>query len=108
MSVPTNMVTARTSDSCTLDMASWFGFPGCPTVTLYRKESEGTAALLNMTNESSSLRLKCLPLWTALQFVGIDGMVDRVKTAVQMVSDHSLILAFGFLVIEGGGVHLIN
>lgn len=28
MSVPTNMVSARTSDSCTLDMAAWFGFPG--------------------------------------------------------------------------------
>ena len=85
MSVPTNMVSARTSDSCTLDMASWFGFPGSPIVTLYRKESEPTAALLSLTGECRSQRLKCLPLWIALQFVGIDGMVERVKTAVQMV-----------------------
>ena len=58
---------------------------GAPCVTLYRKESEDTARLLNLTAESRNLRLKCLPLWMALQAVGVDGLIERVKTAVQMV-----------------------
>ncbi|XP_067934652.1 pyridoxal-dependent decarboxylase domain-containing protein 1-like isoform X2 [Watersipora subatra] len=87
MSVPTNMLSARTSDSCTLDLASWFGFACSPFVTVYRQESESTAVALNITTDCTNEKLKCLPLWIALQFVGIDGMVARVKTAVQMASD---------------------
>lgn len=86
INAPTALVPIRSCDSCTLDMATWFGFPGCPCVTLYKKDRYESAQALSLTEESRNLRLKCFPLWVALQAVGIDGLEARVKTAVQMVS----------------------
>lgn len=86
MTVPTALVPVRTSDSCTLNLASWFGFPASPSVTFYKAECAQVARQLNLTGECRNLRLKCLPLWVSLQAIGVDGMVERVKTAVEMVN----------------------
>jgi len=86
MGIPTTMVPVRTCDSCTLDIEKWFGFLGCSAITFYRQEAQDLARKLGMIREARDRRLTCFPLWVALQAVGADGLTDRVKAAVKMVS----------------------
>ncbi|KAJ3624004.1 hypothetical protein MTP99_017662 [Tenebrio molitor] len=83
------------ADSFTLSLGSWLGIPGLPMVTLYRlwestsnvnrnkqvgATRESTLPLLaGLNNDHQGRRILALPLWTALQSLGKDGVHSRIR-----------------------------
>lgn len=85
-SVPTSINSAKTGDSISLNLSSWFGLPLVPHAILYKEQDPNdahAAGLMQVTNKS---RLCCLGLWMCLQEMGHIGMVERVQGAVTLVS----------------------
>ncbi|CAD5123457.1 DgyrCDS11803 [Dimorphilus gyrociliatus] len=85
-SVPTSINSAKTGDSISLNLSSWFGLPLIPHVVLYKEQDPNdshAAGLIQVTNKS---RLCCLGLWMCLQEMGHEGMVERVQGAVTLAN----------------------
>ncbi|CAG9773846.1 unnamed protein product [Ceutorhynchus assimilis] len=82
------------ADSFTLTLGNWLGIPGLPNITLYRlwdqtnpnrnkqvgASRESTLPLLaGLHNDHQSRRVITLPLWAALQSLGKEGILSRIR-----------------------------
>ncbi|KAF7266560.1 hypothetical protein GWI33_020068 [Rhynchophorus ferrugineus] len=82
------------ADSFTLTLGSWLGISGLPNVTLYRLwdttstnrsrqvgvSRESTLPLLaGLNTDHQSRRIISLPLWAALQSLGKEGLLSRIR-----------------------------
>ncbi|XP_050961960.1 pyridoxal-dependent decarboxylase domain-containing protein 1 isoform X4 [Labeo rohita] len=78
-------VTAATKcDSMTLTPGPWLGLPAVPAVTLYRQEDPALSLAAGLTSSQPVEKLRALPLWLSLQYLGHDGIVQRIKHASQL------------------------
>ncbi|KAI4887712.1 hypothetical protein NFI96_025035 [Prochilodus magdalenae] len=92
-------VTAATKcDSMTLTPGPWLGLPAVPAVTLYRHEDPALSLAAGLTSSQPVEKLRALPLWLSLQYLGHDGIVERIKHASQLVEDEltSPVVVFRF------------
>uniref|UniRef100_H3AXD1 Pyridoxal-dependent decarboxylase domain-containing protein 1 n=1 Tax=Latimeria chalumnae TaxID=7897 RepID=H3AXD1_LATCH len=80
-----NRVLAATKcDSMTLTLGPWLGLPAVPAVTLYRHEDPSLSLAAGLTSSQPVEKLRALPLWLSLQYLGHDGIVERIKHASQL------------------------
>ncbi|XP_043090848.1 pyridoxal-dependent decarboxylase domain-containing protein 1 isoform X2 [Puntigrus tetrazona] len=78
-------VTAATKcDSMTLTPGPWLGLPAVPAVTLYRHEDPALSLTAGLTSSQPVEKLRALPLWLSLQYLGHDGIVQRIKHASEL------------------------
>uniref|UniRef100_A0A673IEA0 Pyridoxal-dependent decarboxylase domain-containing protein 1 n=1 Tax=Sinocyclocheilus rhinocerous TaxID=307959 RepID=A0A673IEA0_9TELE len=78
-------VTAATKcDSMTLTPGPWLGLPAVPAVTLYRHEDPALSLAAGLTSSQPVEKLRALPLWLSLQYLGHDGILQRIKHASQL------------------------
>uniref|UniRef100_A0A8C0KRS7 PDXDC1/PDXD2 second domain-containing protein n=1 Tax=Canis lupus dingo TaxID=286419 RepID=A0A8C0KRS7_CANLU len=66
----------------TLTPGPWLGLPAVPAVTLYKHDDP--ALLAGLTSNKPADKLRALPLWLSLQYLGLDGIVERIKHACQL------------------------
>uniref|UniRef100_A0A8U7NNE0 Pyridoxal-dependent decarboxylase domain-containing protein 1 n=1 Tax=Corvus moneduloides TaxID=1196302 RepID=A0A8U7NNE0_CORMO len=83
--VSSSVLAATKCDSMTLTLGSWLGLPAVPAVTLYRHEDPSLVS--GLTSSQPVEKLRALPLWLSLQYLGHDGIVERIKHASQLVSN---------------------
>lgn len=87
----------KLADSITLPLGVWLGIPSLPVVTLYRltdtrdgkpSQKDTTLSLVSgLMAETLSRRLPTLPLWSALQVLGREGIQNRLKQCFQIVEE---------------------
>ncbi|XP_051572000.1 pyridoxal-dependent decarboxylase domain-containing protein 1 isoform X1 [Myxocyprinus asiaticus] len=78
-------VTAATKcDSMTLTPGPWLGLPAVPAVTLYRHEDPALSLAAGLTSSQPVEKLRALPLWLSLQYLGHDGILERIRHAAQL------------------------
>uniref|UniRef100_A0A672SPY3 Pyridoxal-dependent decarboxylase domain-containing protein 1 n=1 Tax=Sinocyclocheilus grahami TaxID=75366 RepID=A0A672SPY3_SINGR len=89
---------ATKCDSMTLTPGPWLGLPAVPAVTLYRHEDPALSLAAGLTSSQPVEKLRALPLWLSLQYLGHDGIVQRIKHASQLVEDelNSPVVVFRF------------
>uniref|UniRef100_A0A8C0BSN1 Pyridoxal-dependent decarboxylase domain-containing protein 1 n=1 Tax=Buteo japonicus TaxID=224669 RepID=A0A8C0BSN1_9AVES len=87
--VSSSVLAATKCDSMTLTLGSWLGLPAVPAVTLYRHEDPSLVS--GLTSSQPVEKLRALPLWLSLQYLGHDGIVERIKHASQLVSNSLLV-----------------
>ncbi|XP_014207727.1 putative pyridoxal-dependent decarboxylase domain-containing protein 2 [Copidosoma floridanum] len=81
-------LTSKLADSITLSLGVWLGIPSLPVVTLYRlTDTRGGHSTASLIAETLSGRLPTLPLWTALQALGRDSIVNRFKHCFLVVEE---------------------
>ncbi|KAH1183649.1 hypothetical protein KIL84_014265 [Mauremys mutica] len=82
--VSSSVLAATKCDSMTLTLGSWLGLPAVPAVTLYRHEDPSLSLAAGLTSSQPVEKLRALPLWLSLQYLGHDGIVQRIKHASQL------------------------
>ncbi|XP_062388688.1 pyridoxal-dependent decarboxylase domain-containing protein 1 isoform X2 [Sardina pilchardus] len=82
--VTSPVMAATKSDSMTLTPGPWLGLPAVPAVTLYRHEDPALSLAAGLTSSQPVEKLRALPLWLSLQYLGHDGIVERIKNATQL------------------------
>ncbi|XP_059835338.1 pyridoxal-dependent decarboxylase domain-containing protein 1 isoform X2 [Hypanus sabinus] len=82
--VSSSILAATKCDSMTLTLGPWLGLPAVPAVTLYRHEDPSLSLAAGLTTSQPVEKLRALPLWLSLQYLGHDGIVDRIKYASQL------------------------
>lgn len=75
---------ARIGDSMTLSLGTWLGVPAVPFITLFRIVDSSCVHVSGLSSLNLQVRLSCLPLWTVLQTLGHDGVVQRIKHCFQL------------------------
>ncbi|CDQ82214.1 unnamed protein product [Oncorhynchus mykiss] len=75
---------ATRSDSMTLTLGPWLGLPAVPAVTLYRHEDPALSLAAGLTSSQPVEKLRALPLWLSLQYLGHDGIVEKIRHAVEL------------------------
>ncbi|KAL8215429.1 UNVERIFIED_CONTAM: Pyridoxal-dependent decarboxylase domain-containing protein 1 [Gekko kuhli] len=70
----------------TLTLGPWLGLPAVPAVTLYRHEDPSLSLAAGLTSSQAVEKLRALPLWLSLQYLGHDGIVERIKHASQLTT----------------------
>uniref|UniRef100_A0A8C0JFY1 Pyridoxal-dependent decarboxylase domain-containing protein 1 n=1 Tax=Chelonoidis abingdonii TaxID=106734 RepID=A0A8C0JFY1_CHEAB len=103
--VSSSVLAATKCDSMTLTLGSWLGLPAVPAVTLYRHEDPSLSLAAGLTSSQPVEKLRALPLWLSLQYLGHDGIVERIKRASQLVRSSSSsndVLTFAFLSVGRG------
>jgi hypothetical protein len=83
-SVPTSVSPAKSGDSMTLNLGGWLGLPAVPHVTLYKMADPALAHAVGLTTFNLRAKLSCLPLWLCLQSLGHEGVIKRVKHAIDL------------------------
>uniref|UniRef100_A0A4W5RPH3 Pyridoxal-dependent decarboxylase domain-containing protein 1 n=1 Tax=Hucho hucho TaxID=62062 RepID=A0A4W5RPH3_9TELE len=81
-----HILAATRSDSMTLTLGPWLGLPAVPAVTLYRHEDPALSLAAGLTSSQPVEKLRALPLWLSLQYLGHDGIVEKIRHAVELVS----------------------
>uniref|UniRef100_A0A8C8ENU4 Pyridoxal-dependent decarboxylase domain-containing protein 1 n=1 Tax=Oncorhynchus tshawytscha TaxID=74940 RepID=A0A8C8ENU4_ONCTS len=84
--VSSPVMAATRSDSMTLTLGPWLGLPAVPAVTLYRHEDPALSLAAGLTSSQPVEKLRALPLWLSLQYLGQDGIVEKIRHAVELVS----------------------
>ncbi|XP_036383807.1 pyridoxal-dependent decarboxylase domain-containing protein 1 isoform X1 [Megalops cyprinoides] len=79
-----SVMAATKCDSMTLTLGPWLGLPAVPAVTLYRHEDPALSLAAGLTSSQPVEKLRALPLWLSLQYLGHDGIVERIKHASQL------------------------
>ncbi|XP_029432297.1 pyridoxal-dependent decarboxylase domain-containing protein 1 isoform X2 [Rhinatrema bivittatum] len=82
--VSSSVLAATKCDSMTLTLGPWLGLPAVPAVTLYRHEDPSLSLAAGLTSSQAAEKLRALPLWLSLQYLGHDGIVERIKHASQL------------------------
>ncbi|XP_060116608.1 pyridoxal-dependent decarboxylase domain-containing protein 1-like [Heteronotia binoei] len=82
--VSSTVLAATKCDSMTLTLGPWLGLPAVPAVTLYRHEDPSLSLAAGLTSSQAVEKLRALPLWLSLQYLGHDGIVERIKHASQL------------------------
>ncbi|XP_056607738.1 pyridoxal-dependent decarboxylase domain-containing protein 1 isoform X2 [Triplophysa dalaica] len=80
----TSVAAATKCDSMTLTPGPWLGLPAVPAVTLYRHDDPALSLSAGLTSSQPVEKLRALPLWLSLQYLGHDGIVERIKQATQL------------------------
>ncbi|XP_054848984.1 pyridoxal-dependent decarboxylase domain-containing protein 1 isoform X2 [Eublepharis macularius] len=82
--VSSSVLAATKCNSMTLTLGPWLGLPAVPAVTLYRHEDPSLSLAAGLTSSQAVEKLRALPLWLSLQYLGHDGIVERIKHASQL------------------------
>lgn len=82
--VPSSVLAATKCDSMTLTPGPWLGLPAVPAVTLYKHDDPALTLVAGLTSNKPADKLRALPLWLSLQYLGLDGIVERIKHACQL------------------------
>ncbi|KAF5894752.1 pyridoxal-dependent decarboxylase domain-containing protein 1 isoform X2 [Clarias magur] len=82
--VTSAVMAATKSDSMTLTPGSWLGLPAVPAATLYRHEDPALSLAAGLTSSHPVEKLRALPLWLSLQYLGHDGIVEKIQHASQL------------------------
>ncbi|KAH0631879.1 hypothetical protein JD844_019772 [Phrynosoma platyrhinos] len=82
--VSSSVLSATKCDSMTLTLGPWLGLPAVPAVTLYRHEDPSLSLAAGLTSSQAVEKLRALPLWLSLQYLGHSGIVERIKHASQL------------------------
>ncbi|XP_049624239.1 pyridoxal-dependent decarboxylase domain-containing protein 1 isoform X2 [Suncus etruscus] len=82
--VSSSVLAATKCDSMTLSPGPWLGLPAVPAVTLYKHDDPALTLVAGLTSNKPSDKLRALPLWLALQYLGLDGIVERIKHSCQL------------------------
>ncbi|XP_054598101.2 pyridoxal-dependent decarboxylase domain-containing protein 1 isoform X2 [Nothobranchius furzeri] len=81
----TSAITAATrSDSMTLTPGQWLGLPAVTAVTLYRHEDPALSLAAGLTSSQPVEKLRALPLWLSLQYLGHNGIVQKIRHATDL------------------------
>ncbi|XP_037332134.2 pyridoxal-dependent decarboxylase domain-containing protein 1 isoform X2 [Pungitius pungitius] len=83
--VTSAIMAASRSDSMTLTPGQWLGLPAVTAVTLYRHEDPALSLAAGLTSSQPVAKLRALPLWLSLQYLGHSGIVQKIR--------HSTVLA---------------
>ncbi|KAM4717961.1 pyridoxal-dependent decarboxylase domain-containing protein 1 isoform 2-T3 [Anableps anableps] len=78
------------SDSMTLTPGRWLGLPAVTAVTLYRHEDPALSLAAGLTSSQPVEKLRALPLWLSLQYLGHNGIVLKITHAATL-SQHLLL-----------------
>uniref|UniRef100_A0A674MCE7 Pyridoxal-dependent decarboxylase domain-containing protein 1 n=1 Tax=Takifugu rubripes TaxID=31033 RepID=A0A674MCE7_TAKRU len=78
---------ATRCDSMTLTPGQWLGLPAVTAVTLYRHEDPALSLAAGLTSSQPVAKLRALPLWLSLQYLGHNGIVQKIKHATSLVED---------------------
>ncbi|XP_027879970.1 pyridoxal-dependent decarboxylase domain-containing protein 1 isoform X2 [Xiphophorus couchianus] len=81
---------ATRSDSMTLTPGRWLGLPAVTAVTLYRHEDPALSLAAGLTSSQPVEKLRALPLWLSLQYLGHNGIVQKIRHAAAL-SQHLLL-----------------
>uniref|UniRef100_A0A8P4KP90 Pyridoxal-dependent decarboxylase domain-containing protein 1 n=1 Tax=Dicentrarchus labrax TaxID=13489 RepID=A0A8P4KP90_DICLA len=81
------IMAANRSDSMTLTPGQWLGLPAVSAVTLYRHEDPALSLAAGLTSSQPVAKLRALPLWLSLQYLGHNGIVQKIKHATVLVED---------------------
>ncbi|XP_033907909.3 pyridoxal-dependent decarboxylase domain-containing protein 1-like isoform X2 [Acipenser ruthenus] len=82
--VKSSVMAATQCDSMTLTLGPWLGLPAVPAITLYRHEDPALSLAAGLTSIQPVEKLRALPLWLSLQYLGHDGIVERIRHASQL------------------------
>ncbi|XP_058891558.1 pyridoxal-dependent decarboxylase domain-containing protein 1-like isoform X1 [Acipenser ruthenus] len=82
--VKSSVMAATKCDSMTLTLGPWLGLPAVPAVTLYRHEDPSLSLAAGLNSSQPVEKLRALPLWLSLQYLGHDGIVERIRHASQL------------------------
>ncbi|XP_075035874.1 pyridoxal-dependent decarboxylase domain-containing protein 1 [Mixophyes fleayi] len=82
--VSSSVLAATKCDSMTLTLGPWLGLPAVPAVTLYRHEDPSLSLAAGLTTSQPVEKLRALPLWLSLQYLGHNGIVERIKHTSQL------------------------
>uniref|UniRef100_A0A2I3S2J3 PDXDC1/PDXD2 second domain-containing protein n=1 Tax=Pan troglodytes TaxID=9598 RepID=A0A2I3S2J3_PANTR len=69
----------------TMTPGPWLGLPAVPAVTLYKHDDPALTLVAGLISNKPTDKLRALPLWLSLQYLGLDGFVERIKHACQLV-----------------------
>lgn len=78
------IMAATRSDSMTLTPGQWLGLPAVTAVTLYRHEDPALSLAAGLTSSQPVAKLRALPLWLSLQYLGHNGIVQKIKHATAL------------------------
>ncbi|XP_068614284.1 pyridoxal-dependent decarboxylase domain-containing protein 1-like [Brachionichthys hirsutus] len=84
--VTSAILAAARCDSMTLTPGPWLGLPAVAAVTLYRHENPALSLAAGLTSSQPVAKLRALPLWLSLQYLGHNGIVQKVTHAAALVS----------------------
>uniref|UniRef100_A0A667HCB3 Pyridoxal-dependent decarboxylase domain-containing protein 1 n=1 Tax=Lynx canadensis TaxID=61383 RepID=A0A667HCB3_LYNCA len=84
LGVSSSVLAATKCDSMTLTPGPWLGLPAVPAVTLYKHDDPALTLVAGLTSNKPADKLRALPLWLSLQYLGLDGIVERIKHACQL------------------------
>ncbi|XP_054462754.1 pyridoxal-dependent decarboxylase domain-containing protein 1 isoform X2 [Anoplopoma fimbria] len=79
--VTSAIMSATRSDSMTLTPGQWLGLPAVTAVTLYRHEDPALSLAAGLTSSQPVAKLRALPLWLSLQYLGHNGIVLKIRHA---------------------------
>ncbi|XP_071765949.2 pyridoxal-dependent decarboxylase domain-containing protein 1 [Centroberyx gerrardi] len=82
--VSSAVMAANRSDSMTLTPGLWLGLPAVTAVTLYRHEDPALSLAAGLTSSQPVEKLRALPLWLSLQYLGHNGIVHKIKHATAL------------------------
>ncbi|KAK0139602.1 Pyridoxal-dependent decarboxylase domain-containing protein 1 [Merluccius polli] len=103
--VSSSVKRAINCDSMTLTLGPWLGLPAVPAITLYRHEDPALSLAAGLTSSQPVEKLRPLPLWLSLQYLGNDGIVQKIRHATDLVSSkHNVtqrLLSFGTKTLIG-------
>ncbi|KAJ0058434.1 hypothetical protein NL108_014640, partial [Boleophthalmus pectinirostris] len=80
------VMAAARSDSLTLTPGLWLGLPAVCAVTLYRHEDPALSLSAGLMSSGPLEKLRALPLWLSLQYLGHSGIVQRIQHATTLVT----------------------
>ncbi|XP_072298408.1 pyridoxal-dependent decarboxylase domain-containing protein 1 [Eucyclogobius newberryi] len=78
------VMAAARSDSLTLTPGLWLGLPAVCAVTLYRHEDPVRSLSAGLMSSGPLEKLRALPLWLSLQYLGHSGIVQRIQHATAL------------------------
>ncbi|XP_076608962.1 pyridoxal-dependent decarboxylase domain-containing protein 1 isoform X1 [Chaetodon auriga] len=82
--VTSAIMAANRSDSMTLTPGQWLGLPAVTAVTLYRHEDPALSLAAGLTSSQPVAKLRALPLWLSLQYLGHNGIVQKIRHATAL------------------------
>lgn len=82
--VTSSILAANRSDSMTLTPGQWLGLPAVTAVTLYRHEDPALSLAAGLTSSQPVAKLRALPLWLSLQYLGHNGIVQKIRHATAL------------------------
>ncbi|XP_068452195.1 pyridoxal-dependent decarboxylase domain-containing protein 1 isoform X2 [Clinocottus analis] len=82
--VTSAIMAASRSDSMTLTPGQWLGLPAVTAVTLYRHEDPALSLAAGLTSSQPVAKLRALPLWLSLQYLGHSGIVQKIRHAAAL------------------------